>query len=164
MGEDSAMGMPVPGGVSDPLTELLRVPKVRDRRADGVVFRSALVPPYVRRAKSVDAALPWWYLKGVASGELQEAWAVLVGPEAKGLSAPVVSRLKREWEQEYETWRKRRLDQDRWVYLWVDGLYSGLRMDDERLCVLVVIGVNERGQKRFLAIEDGVREPSEKLA
>jgi putative transposase len=89
------------------------VPKVRDRRADGVVFRSALVPPYVRRAKSIDAALPWLYLKGVSSGDLQEALAVLAGPEAKGLSAPVLSRLKREWEKEYEAWRKSRLDQDR---------------------------------------------------
>ena len=88
---------------------------------------------------------------------------MLVGPEAQGLSAPVLSRLKREWEQEYEAWCKRRLDQDRWVYLWVDGLYSGLRMEDARLCVLVVIGVNARGQKRFLAIEEGVRESSEKL-
>ena len=86
---------------------------------------------------------------------------MLVGPEAQGLSAPVLSRLQREWEQEYEAWCKRRLDQDRWVYLWVDGLYSGLRMEDARLCVLVVIGVNARGQKRFLAIEEGVRESTQ---
>ena len=136
----------------------VRVPKARSRTEEPAVFRSTLVPPYVRRAKSLDAALPWLYLHGVSTGDMREALAVLVGPEAKGLSAPVVSRLKSRWSQEYQTWRRQKLGKDRWVYLWVDGIYSGLRADDQRLCVLVVIGVNERGQKRFLAIEDGVRE------
>jgi putative transposase len=94
----------------------------------------------------------------VSTGDMREALASLVGPEAKGLSAPVVARLKRCWSQEYQTWRRRSLGKERWVYLWADGIYSGLRADDERLCALVVIGVNERGQKRFLAIEDGMRE------
>jgi len=116
------------------------------------------VPPYVRRAKAVDAALPWLYLHGVSTGDMREALAALVGPEAKGLSAPVVARLKGRWSQEYKAWRRTPLGKDRWVYMWVDGIYSGLRAEDERLCALVVIGVNERGQKRFLAIEDGVRE------
>jgi putative transposase len=136
----------------------VRVPKARSRTAQSVVFRSTLVPPYVRRAKSLDAALPWLYLHGVSTGDMREALASLVGPEAKGLSAPVVARLKRCWSQEYQTWRRRSLGKERWVYLWADGIYSGLRADDERLCALVVIGVNERGQKRFLAIEDGMRE------
>lgn len=134
------------------------VPKVRDRGGEGAVFHSKLVPPYVRRARSVDAALPWLYLHGVSTGDMREALAALVGPEAAGLSASVVSRLKAKWKAEYETWRTSRLDQDHWVYLWADGIYSGLRGEADRLCVLVVIGVNERGQKRFLAIEDGVRE------
>ena len=82
----------------------------------------------------------------------------MVGPEAKGLSAPVVARLKARWSQEYKAWRRKSLGKDRWVYVWADGIYSGLRAEDERLCALVLIGVNERGQKRFLAIEDGVRE------
>jgi putative transposase len=136
----------------------VRLPKARSRTAQSVVFRSTLVPPYVRRAKSLDAALPWLYLHGVSTGDMREALAALVGPEAKGLSAPVVARLKRCWSQEYQTWRRRSLGKERWVYLWADGIYSGLRADDERLCALVVIGVNERGQKRFLAIEDGMRE------
>ena len=122
------------------------------------MFRSALVPPYVRRAKAVDAALPWLYLHGVSTGDMREALAALVGPEAKGLSAPVVARLKGRWSQEYKAWRRKPLGKDRWVYVWADGIYSGLRAEDERLCALVLIGVNERGQKRFLAIEDGVRE------
>lgn len=136
----------------------VKVPKVRSRTDEAVVFRSALVPPYVRRAKTLEAALPWLYLKGISTGQMAEALEVLVGPEAKGLSAPVISRLKSQWREEYAAWRQRRLDKDRWVYLWADGIYSGLRSEDQRLCTLVVIGVNERGQKRFLAIEDGVRE------
>ena len=139
----------------------VEVPKVRSRTGESVVFRSALVPPYVRKAKSVEAALPWLYLKGISTGQMQEALAVLLGPEAKGLSAPVVSRLKAEWRGEYDCWRQRPLDQDRWVYLWADGIYSGLRAEGQRLCVLVVIGVNERGEKHFLAIEDGVRESTQ---
>jgi len=137
------------------------VPKVRSRTGTPVVFRSALVPPYVRKAKAVEAALPWLYLKGISTGQMAEALAVLVGPEAKGLSAPVVSRLKTDWRAEYDAWRQRRLDQDRWVYLWADGIYSGLRAEHQRLCVLVVIGVNERGEKHFLALEDGVRESTQ---
>ncbi len=122
------------------------------------MFRSALVPPYVRRAKSVDAALPWLYLHGVSTGDMREALAALVGPDAAGLSASVVARLKSRWMEEYRVWRRAKLGKERWVYLWVDGIYSGLRAEDGRLCALVVIGVNERGHKRFLAIEDGMRE------
>ncbi len=139
----------------------VQVPKVRSRTGTPVVFRSAWVPPYVRKAKAVEAALPWLYLKGISTGQMQEALAVLVGPEAKGLSAPVVSRLKAQWQAEYAAWRVRRLDQDRWVYVWADGIYSGLRAESQKLCVLVVIGVNERGEKHFLALEDGVRESTQ---
>lgn len=139
----------------------VRVPKVRSRTDEPVVFRSSLVPPYVRKAKSIEAALPWLYLRGISTGEMAEALSVLVGEQARGLSAPVVSRLKLKWQSEHRRWCERRLDTDRWVYLWVDGIYSGLRGENERLCVLVVMGVNERGQKRFLAIEDGVRESTQ---
>jgi putative transposase len=136
----------------------VRIPKARSRAEAAAVFHSRLVPPYVRRAKSVDAALPWLYLHGVSTGDMREALAALVGPEAAGLSASVVARLKSRWMEEYRLWRRAKLGKDRWVYVWVDGIYSGLRTEDQRLCALVVIGVNERGQKKFLAIEDGVRE------
>ncbi len=139
----------------------VKVPKVRSRDGTPVTFRSALVPPYVRKAKSLEAALPWLYLKGVSTGEMASALEVLVGPEAKGLSASTVSRLKRQWAQEYDAWRQRRLDKDRWVYVWADGVYSGLRAENAKLCALVIIGVNERGEKHFLAIEDGVRESTQ---
>jgi transposase-like protein len=136
----------------------VRIPKARSRAEEPAVFHSRLVPPYVRRAKSVDAVLPWLYLHGVSTGNMQAALAALLGPEAAGLSASVVARLKNRWMEEYRLWRRSKLGKDRYVYLWVDGIYSGLRAEDERLCALVVIGVNERGQKKLLAIEDGVRE------
>ena len=139
----------------------VKIPKVRSRTGNPVTFSSALVPPYVRKTKSLEAALPWLYLKGVSSGEMGEALKVLVGPQAEGLSASTVSRLKQTWAQEYHSWNDERLDNGRWVYVWADGVYSGLRGEQEKLCALVIIGVNERGQKQFLAIEDGVRESTQ---
>ena len=139
----------------------VQVPKVRSRQGKPVSFRSALVPPYVRKTRTLEAAIPWLYLKGISTGEMQAALEALVGPEAKGLSASTVARLKQTWREEYEGWQHRRLDEDRWVYIWVDGIYSGLRAEQHRLCALVVIGVNSRGEKHFLAIEDGVRESTQ---
>lgn len=139
----------------------VKIPKVRARTGEPVTFRSALIPPYVRKTKTLEAALPWLYLKGISSGEMGAALEVLVGPEAKGLSASTVSRLKQVWGQEYQSWRGERLDKDRWIYVWADGVYSGLRSEHTKLCSLVVIGVNERGEKRFLAIEDGMRESTQ---
>ena len=139
----------------------VRIPKVRAKTGEPVTFRSALVPPYVRKTRSLEAALPWLYLKGVSSGEMGEALRVLVGPEAQGLSPSTVSRLKQIWAEEYRRECDTRLDTDRWVYVWADGIYSGLRAEQARLCALVVIGVNEYGKKRFLVIEDGVRESTQ---
>ncbi|MEW7979367.1 MAG: IS256 family transposase, partial [Candidatus Sedimenticola endophacoides] len=139
----------------------VKIPKVRAKDGQPVTFRSALVPPYVRKTASLEAALPWLYLKGISTGEMSEALKVLVGPEAAGLSASTVSRLKQAWAAEYKTWCGKRLDKDRWVYIWADGVYSGLRGQDAKLCALVIIGVNERGEKRFLAIEDGIRESTQ---
>ena len=128
----------------------VQVPKARSRSGAVEPFRSALVPPYVRRSASVEAAVPWLYLHGVSTGKMRQAVAALVGEAAaRGLSANVVSRLKRVWDEQYREWCRRPLD-DAWVYLWADGIHSGLRGDDGRLCVLVVIGVNARGDKHFL--------------
>jgi transposase-like protein len=139
----------------------VQIPKVRAKTGKPLTFRSALVPPYVRKTQSLEAALPWLYLKGVSSGEMSAALEGLVGPEARDLSASTVSRLKRTWAQEYRAWRESPLDRDRWVYVWADGVYSGLRAEQSKLCALVVIGVNERGEKHFLAIEDGIRESTQ---
>ena len=139
----------------------VKIPKVRSMTGEPVTFRSALVPPYVRKTKSLEAALPWLYLKGVSSGEMGEALKVLIGPDAKGLSATTVSRLKQVWGQEYQSWCDESLDKDRWVYIWADGVYSGLRGEQMKLCALVIIGVNDRGEKHFLAIEDGMRESTQ---
>lgn len=139
----------------------VQIPKVRAKTGEPVTFHSALVPPYVRKTKSLEAALPGLYLKGISSGEMGEALKVLLGPEATGLSASTVSRLKQVWAEEYRSWCEDRLDKDRWVYVWADGVYSGLRAEQTKLCALVVSGVNARGEKHFLAIEDGVRESTQ---
>ena len=139
----------------------VQVPKVRSRQGDPVTFRSALVPPYVRKTASLEAAIPWLYLKGISTGEMQPALEVLVGPEAKGLSASTVARLKQIWRAEYAAWRKQRLDTHEWVYMWVDGIYSGVRAEHQRLCALVVIGLTASGEKHLLAMEDGIRESTQ---
>ena len=109
----------------------VKIPKVRTRTGEPVTFRSALVPPYVRKTRKLESALPWLYLKGVSSGEMGDALKVLVGHEASGLSASTVSRLKQVWVQEYRDWNKRSLNKDQWVYIWADGVYSGLRAESE---------------------------------
>jgi transposase-like protein len=139
----------------------VKVPKVRDRSGKGRVFHSALVPRYVRKAASLEAVLPWLYLYGVSAERMQEALSALLGERAKGLSAATVSRLKRQWADELRAFRSSRLAKDRWVYLWVDGIHFGIRSDEAPLCALVVIGVNERGHKQLLAIEEGYRESTQ---
>lgn len=135
----------------------VRVPKVRDRSGGGVCFRSSLLPPYLKRARSVEELIPWLYLKGVSTGDYQEALSALLGDQAKGLSANTVSRLKQQWTEEHRAWCRRDLSDRRYVYWWADGVYSNVRMDD-RVCLLVIIGVTEQGHKELIAVEDGVRE------
>ncbi len=110
----------------------VQIPKVRAKTGDPVTFRSALVPPYIRKTKSLEAAVPWLYLKGVSSGEMGDALKVLVGPQAQGLSASTVSRLKQVWAEQYRRGCEERLDADRWVYVWADGIYSGLRAEETK--------------------------------
>jgi transposase-like protein len=135
----------------------IKVPKVRDRSGSGVRFNSTLLPPYLKRARSVEEVLPWLYLKGVSTGDYQEALAALLGDQARGLSANTISRLKQHWIDEHREWCQRDLSQSRYVYWWADGVYSNVRMDD-RLCLLVIIGVTEHGRKELVAVEDGYRE------
>jgi len=135
----------------------VQVPKVRDRSGSGIRFNSQLLPPYLKRARSLDELIPWLYLRGVSSGDFQEALNALVGEQAKGLSANTVTRLKAQWLKEHEEWCHRDLGQKRYVYWWADGVYSNVRLDD-RLCLLVIIGVTEHGHKELVAVEDGHRE------
>jgi putative transposase len=135
----------------------VRVPKVRDRSGGGARFNSNLLPPYLKRARSIEELIPWLYLKGVSTGDYQEALAALLGDGAKGLSANTVSRLKQGWIDEHRAWSQRDLTERRYVYWWADGVYSNVRLDD-RLCLLVIIGVTEHGHKELIAVEDGHRE------
>lgn len=140
----------------------VQVPRVRDRGtvddASRIRFSSSLVPPYLRKAKSVEELLPWLYLKGISTGDFGEALAALLGPDAEGLSASTITRLKASWWEEYETWRKRDLTGKRYVYIWADGVYFNPRLDDDRQCMLVIIGADEYGDKEVLGIMDGFRE------
>jgi transposase-like protein len=142
----------------------VRQPRVRDLAVhDGekIEFRSAILPPYLRRSKTIDELIPWLYLRGISTGAMGEALEALVGPEAKGLSANVVARLKEKWAAELDAWRKRDLAAERFVYWWVDGIHFNIRLEDEenrRMCVLVVIAATADGKKVLLAVQDGYRE------
>ena len=135
----------------------VKIPKVRDRSKSGICFNSSLVPPYLKRAKSIEELLPWLYLKGISTGDYQEALESLLGEKAKGLSAQTVCRLKAQWIDEHRSWRSQDLSHKHYVYWWADGVYSKVRLDD-RLCLLVIIGVTEHGKKELVAVEDGYRE------
>ena len=140
----------------------VKVPRVRDRgdQAEKVRFTSSILPPYLRKAKSVEELLPWLYLKGISTGDFQEALAALLGPNAAGLSSTTISRLKADWWEDYERWQKRDLSARRIVYVWADGVYFQPRMDDKQ-CVLVLIGADEWGRKEILGLTDGYRESTQ---
>lgn len=139
----------------------VKIPKIRSKCGESVKFNSMLVPPYIRKSKSLEAALPWLYLKGISTGDMEDALRVLLGNNVQGLSASTISNLKNMWGREYEDWKREPLSSSQWVYVWADGIYSGLRGEESKLCCLVVIGVNDKGEKKFLAIEDGVRESTQ---
>jgi transposase-like protein len=139
----------------------VQVPRCRDRGDGSIKFSSTLLPPYLRRAKSVEELLPWLYLKGISTNDFSEALKALLGENASGLSASTISRLKATWEEEAEKWRSRDLSKEHYVYLWADGIHCGVRGDDERMCVLVILGVNDRGEKQLVSLSDGYRESEE---
>ncbi|MGG6242677.1 IS256 family transposase [Nodosilinea sp. AN01ver1] len=135
----------------------IQVPKVRDRSGSGIKFTSALLPPYLKRARSVEDLLPWLYLKGVSSGDFSEALSSLLGSDTKGLSSATIGRLKAKWSTEHQRWQQRSLRQHHYVYIWADGIYFNIRAD-ERQCILVIIGVTDKGHKELLGLEAGYRE------
>ena len=135
-------------------------PRVHDRRPAErrEKFSSTILPPYLRKTKSIEELIPWLYLKGVSSGDFSEALAALLGPQAKGLSATTVTRLKSIWEKEYQEWSRRSLAGKQYVYVWADGVYFNIRLEGGRQCILVLMGATADGKKELIAIQDGQRE------
>lgn len=140
----------------------VKVPRVRDRggEAEKARFTSSILPPYLRKAKSVEELLPWLYLKGISTGDFQEALGVLLEPNAACLSSTTISRLKADWWEDYERWQKRDLSARRIVYVWAAGVYFQPRME-EKQCVLVLIGADKWGRKEILGPTDGYRESTQ---
>jgi transposase-like protein len=143
----------------------VRRAKVRDR-ADvetdqKIRFTSAILPKWARRTKSLDALLPILYLRGVSTGDFQEALAALLGKDAPNLSPAVIARLTAEWQVDYDTWQKRDLSARRYVYVWADGVYLQGRMEANAECMLVLIGATAEGKKELVGFQTGVRESAQ---
>jgi putative transposase len=139
----------------------VRRPRVRDRGAGDaprIRFTSAILPAYLRRARNVEDLLPWLYLKGISTGQFEEALSALLGPDAPGLSATTIRRLVSAWRDEHRRWQGRDLSTKRYLYVWADGVYFAPRLEHDRQCILVLIGADASGRKEPLAIEDGFRE------
>ena len=138
----------------------VKQPRVRDRRPPGQreVFSSAILPPYLRKARSLEDLIPWLYLKGVSTGDFTDALKALLGPDAPGLSATTVTRLKAAWEAEYQAWSQRSLEGKHYVYVWADGVHFNLRLEEDRQCILVLMGATADGRKELIAVADGYRE------
>ena len=141
----------------------VKAPRVRDRAAgaEKVRFTSSILPPYLRKAQSIEELLPWLYLTGISSGDFQEALSALLGPNAAGPSSTTISRRKAAWWDEYERWQRRDLGARRIVYIRADGVYFQPRMVEEKRCVLVVIGADEWGRKEVPGLADGYRESTQ---
>ena len=142
----------------------IRRPKVRDRAGDAgekVRFTSHILPRWARRSRSLDALLPVLYLRGISTGDFQEALAALLGPAAPNLSPGVISRLTAEWEKEYERWQRRDLSARRYVYIWADGVYLQARMEAQAECILVLIGATPEGKKELVGFHVGTRESAQ---
>lgn len=146
----------------------VRAPRVNDRRVDAdggrQRFTSQILPPYMRRSPKVAEVLPILYLRGLSTGDFRPALEGLLGKDASGLSPTNIARLTAEWEMEYQAFRKRSLADKDYVYVWVDGIHFNVRLEDDRLCTLVMIGVRPDGTKELVALEDGYRESTESWA
>jgi putative transposase len=143
----------------------VRRAKLRDRGAeanrDRITFTSAILPKWARRTKRLDALLPVLYLRGISTGDFQEALAALLGKDAPNLSPSVIARLKEDWQDEYERWQQRDLSTRNSVYIWADGVYLQVRMEDAAACILVVIGATPEGRKELVGFQVGVRESTQ---
>lgn len=145
----------------------VRTPRVDDRVLAGTEemrFKSSLVPPYLRRTKNIEELVPLLYLKGISTGDFTEALEKILGKDIIGFSAENVVRMKQVWETDYKRWIERDLSRSRYVYWWVDGIYFNVRLDDDRQCILVIIGAKADGSKELIAVVDGFRESKESWA
>src|SRR3954465_2949955 len=135
-------------------------PRVRDRRpADRrEAFSSAILPPYLRKTRSLEGLLPWLYLKGISTGDFSEALQAILGPDAPGLSATTITRLKTARDGEFAAWNKRSLAGKHYAYVWADGVHFNIRLEGGRQCILVLMGATAEGKKELIAIADGYRE------
>ncbi len=135
-------------------------PRVHDRRPaeQREKFASAILPPYLRKTKSLEGLIPWLYLKGISTGDFSDALQALLGPDAPGLSATTITRLKATWEEEFKAWNKRSLAGKHYVYVWADGVHFNIRLEEGRQCILVLMGATTEGKKELIAIADGYRE------
>ena len=139
-------------------------PRIDDRvldKHDETRFKSSIIPPYLRRTTNINELIPVLYLKVISTGDFTEALSAILGKEIIGLSTENIVRLKRIWEEEYEVWNKRDLSNDYYVYIWVDGVYFNVRLDDDRQCILVIVGARPDGKKEVVAVTDGFRESKE---
>jgi len=140
----------------------VKQPRVNDLRLDEegqrMRFSSSILPKYLRRSKTIDELIPWLYLKGISTGDFSEALSALVGINAAGLSANTITRLKDGWRQEHGAWSSRSLAEKRYVYFWVDGIHFNIRLEEDRQCILVIMGATEEGKKELVAVQDGYRE------
>jgi putative transposase len=144
----------------------VRQPRVRDRGAsaedaDRIRFTPSILPPYARRSRSLEVLIPILYLKGISTGDFEEALAALLGKDAPGLSASTIARLKEAWIDEHNRWKKRDLSARRYVYVWADGIHLQARLEDEKQCILVLIGATPEGKKELLGFTDGARESAQ---
>jgi putative transposase len=144
----------------------VRQPRVRDRGAgadapERIRFTPTILPPYARRSKSLEVLLPILYLKGISTGDFEEALSALLGKEAPGLSPSTISRMKEFWTDEHNRWKRRDLSTRRYVYVWADGIYLQARLADEKQCILVLIGVTPEGKKELIGFTDGARESAQ---
>jgi len=142
----------------------VRCARVRDRVGAGserIRFSSAILPPYARRSKSLEVLIPILYLKGISTGDFEEALVALLGKDAGGLSASTIARLKDAWSEEHVRWSRRDLSAKRYVYFWVDGIHVQARLEDEAQCLLVIIGATPEGKKELVGLIDGVRESAQ---
>jgi transposase-like protein len=140
----------------------VKAPRVRDRGTEEKIrFQSSVLPKYVRRTKSLEALIPWLYLKGVSSNAMQDALSALLGPDAPNLSPDTISRLTKSWADELHSWEQRDLSARQYVYLWADGIYFQARTEPDNLCMLVILGATPEGKKKVIGFTDGYRESTQ---